>query len=1119
MNEIPESRHHLTKRIFLEAIESGLVGQRLADRLSERCGSDVALRAGVEALLRASTVEDPLCDLVDQPRLGESDRVNLAAGQWLGSYQIETLLGEGGMGVVYRARQRDPIERTVAIKMVKPGMDSREMLRRFQWEQAVLARLEHPNIARLLDAGQADDGRPYFVMEFVKGEPLIEYCNRKRLTIQERFLLFGTVCSAIRFAHQHGVLHRDLKPGNLLVTDDGKQTAAKVIDFGIARLMDDGGERLTRVLRVLGTRPYVSPEQVSGDQSRIDTRSDVFSLGVVLHELIVGAAPDLDHVYCSAGSAESHSDLITRPSKFFCSLDDPARSRIADDRQTTVPVLQQLVTGDLDWILMKAIGKTPAERYGSVEALANDLSNLTAGLPVQARRQTPMYLVKKFLLRHKVTSLLTLSTISSVLLGFGISLYQVGITREAHRRSEQLRLGMVAAQKQTQQIVEAADLRLAAKAISDGDFLEAAEMLDRQNEVNSAALMNRTTKNSLAHTYLQKKLEEFGRSRYQAPLSLHTMAYDPKRRTIMFGGEEGVVRVLDLEGDGIHELPPSGQPSIGSLTFSTVTGDLFAGGSDGSIKAMSVVQRASWRKICEFQSAPLDFCVSRNGDYLFVCDGSADVSVVEVESGQVVRQLRQHEEGIYGISISDDGSRIATASKDQTSVVWQWPEGEILNQTSRSDYRLVDIALDSAGKTLVDGSVDGEVRLVDVETGKSSMTIRVPSAVSSVDISADGKTVVAGCRTGMVYCLTREDFKRSANDKEYASTLIGKSQHQSHDTRVESCLCLTPESVFSVGRDGRLVESSFRSNTVETTDLKSKNDRIAVSPDGDWIAAHDYVRVELVETATGRSYALDAELPRAEYAGLNFSPQGDLFLAAKDGRIAQLTLPDSEVDDNVDETVRSIAAAVRVFDAPVTADYAELRFSHGGDRMMLFSRKDSVVIVVALPRFELLFRKEVPNAYTADLSSSGRYLATSHIGELFVNEVDGGRLLASSSKHHSETTNDLRFSPDERWLYSVSNDRRIKRWDYRSAEIPELVGVQPSDLPKFLSISRDGETLFSSGRGPQVWLWHTGAMQKLFPVMPSAEGYFRTYLSADDSTLIGLDREFQTKWIRMRLKN
>jgi len=232
--------------------------------------------------------------------------------------------------------------------------------------------------------------------------------------------------------------------------------------------------------------------------------------------------------------------------------------------------------------------------------------------------------------------------------------------------------------------------------------------------------------------------------------------------------------------------------------------------------------------------------------------------------------------------------------------------------------------------------------------------------------------------------------------------------------------------------------------------------------------------------------------------------------------MAQLTFEYSVVDDAMDSSDRSISAAIQVFDAPAKADCAEVRFSRSGDRIMIFSRRDSVVFVVSLPQLEVMFQKEVPDSYTADLSPSGRFLASSSRSNLFIDEVDGGRELAASPDHHAETINDLRFSPDERWVYTASNDRRIKRWEYRSPAVPELVGVQPGDMPKFLSISHDGTTLLSSGRGQQVWLWHLGARQKLFSVMPSPDGFYRTYLSADDSTLIGLDRQAQVQWVRFR---
>lgn len=353
----------------------------------------------------------------------------------IGPYQIREVLGEGGMAVVYLAEQSEPVKRTVALKIIKPGMDSRQIVTRFESERQALAVLEHPSIAKVFDAGATDQGRPFFVMERVHGVPITEYCDQHRLSTHERVRLFLEVCSAIEHAHQKGVIHRDLKPSNILLGDSAGRPQVKVIDFGIAKAVGYSLTERTQVTRlgqIVGTPQYMSPEQAEWSGLDVDTRTDIYSLGVVLYELLSGAVPlELEKVADYAlGVAIRERDPPT-PSARVARLDDT--DSIAASRATDPRSLSGQLKGDLDWIAMKAIAKDRTRRYATANALATDLQRFLEHLPVLARPPSAGYLMGRFARRNKIA--VSAAAVALVALLAGAILATVGLirAREAER--------------------------------------------------------------------------------------------------------------------------------------------------------------------------------------------------------------------------------------------------------------------------------------------------------------------------------------------------------------------------------------------------------------------------------------------------------------------------------------------------------------------------------------------------------------------------------------------------------------------------------------------------------------------------------------------------------------
>jgi len=419
--------------IFGEALECASPAEQAA-YLDRACGGDTALRARVEALLRAHQKAGHFLQGPSAPADGSCTE---ASGMVLGPYQLQELLGEGGFGMVYRAEQRQPVRRQVALKVLRPGMDGRQVIARFEAERQALALMNHPHIARVLDAGEASPAypggppRPYFVMELVEGVPLTDFCDRERLTPRERLGLFTSVCQAVQHAHQKGIIHRDLKPSNVLVSRQDGVPVVKVIDFGIAKALEQrltDKTLVTGAAQVIGTPLYMSPEQAEPGAVDIDTRSDIYALGVMLYELLTGTTP-FDRERLGAASFDELRRIIReeeppRPSTRISTL-GPKAVTLSEQRRTDPRQLGQLLRGELDWVVMKCLEKDRSRRYETADALARDVARYLADEPVEACPPSVGYRLGKLLRKHRrplvtAAAFLVLLAVAGVLAGWQV---------------------------------------------------------------------------------------------------------------------------------------------------------------------------------------------------------------------------------------------------------------------------------------------------------------------------------------------------------------------------------------------------------------------------------------------------------------------------------------------------------------------------------------------------------------------------------------------------------------------------------------------------------------------------------------------------------------------------
>jgi serine/threonine protein kinase len=432
--------------LFLRAAEIEAPAERQAF-LNEHCGGDAALRREVEALLAASAQAG---NFLNEPAVArpiptvDYEPIREGPGTVIGPYKLLQQIGQGGFGVVYMAEQTEPVRRMVALKIIKPGMDTDQVIARFEAERQALALMDHPNIAKVLDAGATASGRPYFVMELVKGVRITEFCDKNHLPPEARLKLFIDICHAIQHAHHKGVIHRDIKPSNVMVTLHDGVPVVKVIDFGVAKAtVQKLTERtlFTAYGQMIGTPAYMSPEQAEMSGLDIDTRSDVYSLGVLLYELLTGTTPLESKRLREAGYAEMQrlirEEEAPRPSNRLSSLGESA-TVLAGNRGLDVKRLAQVLAGDLDWVVMKALEKDRNRRYATPGNFAEDIERYLRREAILARPPSTVYKLRKFAQRNRAAVLAAAAVAAGLLGGTGVATWQaVRATRAEHAAVEQ----------------------------------------------------------------------------------------------------------------------------------------------------------------------------------------------------------------------------------------------------------------------------------------------------------------------------------------------------------------------------------------------------------------------------------------------------------------------------------------------------------------------------------------------------------------------------------------------------------------------------------------------------------------------------------------------------------
>jgi WD40 repeat protein/serine/threonine protein kinase len=717
--------------LFLQALErSGGERQRYLDGA---CAGDAALRAEVEALLEAgaragSFLESPVRHLV--ATVAERP-ITERPGTVVGPYKLLEQIGEGGFGVVFMAEQTQPVRRKVALKILKPGMDTRQVVARFEAERQALALMDHPNIAKVLDGGQTSTGRPYFVMDLVKGLPITDSCDQARLTLRERLELFVSLCQAVQHAHQKGIIHRDLKPSNVLVTLHDGRPLVKVIDFGIAKAL---GQQLTDktlftgFAQMVGTPLYMSPEQAALSNIDVDTRSDVYALGVLLYELLTGTTPFDKERLKEIGHDELRriirEEEPPRPSTRISTL-GKAAATVSAQRKSDPKRLSQLCRGELDWIVMKCLEKDRNRRYETASAVAADVQRYLSDEPVLACPPSLRYRLRKFARRNKA-ALATVSVIAvTVLLGVAVLAgTTVRIAWEKQQKDEalaQARLSQTAAENEAeesrwrlvQQYVATGE-RLA----EEGDLCAAlawlAEALELDRGDPERERPHRVALNSLlwqvpapVDVWVLPELANPGRA-----------ASPDGRRFLVV--RDGVARVWDA--DTHRPLSPPLREA-GDVRFAAFGPDgrlVLTADAGHTARIWDAATGLPVTKALVVGRPITDAVLTADGRRVITLSEDGRARLWDGTSGRVLPGMDGHGGLIRHVGFSPDGRLAVSAGEDRSVRLWASATGLLARELAHR-YPAWHASFSGAGDRLATASSEpgaGEVRIYDPGTGR-----------------------------------------------------------------------------------------------------------------------------------------------------------------------------------------------------------------------------------------------------------------------------------------------------------------------------------------------------------------------------------------------------------------
>ncbi|MCH8218599.1 MAG: protein kinase [Planctomycetes bacterium] len=667
-----------------------------------------------------------------QPGPTESLRPELGlafeqAGQSIGRYKLLEKIGEGGFGVVYLAQQRTPVTRRVALKIIKPGMDSKQVIGRFEAERQALAMMDHPNIAKVFDAGATDSGRPYFVMELVKGISITQYCDQEKLSTRQRLDLFIPICHAIQHAHQKGIIHRDLKPSNILVALHDGVPVPKVIDFGIAKATQQeltDKTVYTHFQEFIGTPAYMSPEQAEMSGLDIDTRSDIYSLGILLYELLTGRTPFDPDALKKAGLDAMRKVIREqapqRPSTKLATLEAEELSTTAARHATEPPKLISQLRGDLDWIVLKCLEKDRARRYETANALAMDLTRHHHNEPVVARPPSTTYRIQKAIQRNKLAFAAAGAVAAALVIGFIMSIWGATVATRARDLADTAR-------------EEAVQARVDERRLNFRMAFDRGLTLCDQGHVGrgmlwlARALELAPTDESAMERVIRANLNAWRRELhtleaiFQHDLGVATAVFSSDGQMVLTGCADATVHLWDRQtGKRIGGPLQHTKGEVHEVGFSPDGSYFLTAGTDTTARLWETKSMRLVR-IFEHESSVYGALVTPAGQ-IITSTGKGRVRIWDVDQDTAVDELPQHTTHmVHDITLSPDGKRLLWACHDNVALLWDLETHQLIARFSHTTRVMTADFVGPNGDRIATGDADGNVYLWEWAEGSNTV--------------------------------------------------------------------------------------------------------------------------------------------------------------------------------------------------------------------------------------------------------------------------------------------------------------------------------------------------------------------------------------------------------------